>query len=536
MTTSSALRPYQVEAVCGIHRELQRHRSTLVVMATGTGKTRTAIEAVKEYSQHLPARCGPERVLWLAHRDELIGQAEERFHASGFRDVGREQGKLCASTNQIVCGSVQTIKGKRLAYMSPDRFDLIVIDEAHRAAAKGYQAIVEHFANAKILGLTATPDRLDGKPLGDIFDSVAYEYPIDRAIREGWLAPMRSLQVVVDGLELGQVRRSRGDLNRGDLSRLMMEEGHIHAVVDPLLRLAMTKTRIPGKDVEVKRPTVVFAVDVEHGRAITDMLNRYRPRCADLVTGKQSRAMRRQIYRNHEGGCIQFLVNCEVLTEGWDAPYVSCIVIARPTMSRALYAQMVGRGTRLHPGKADLLVLDFVGNGGRHALIGPADVLAGEVVEPELRAAMARLKEEDPTLADLECLELAQLWLATERDKAAEQSAITAVAKFYTEQIDPFIGQVLRTGIPGKAYDYQVKALETLGFKLPPSLSFEDASELLLVVQDRKAAGLCSFKMARRLAQQGYANTGEMTMAEASANIAQCRARNWIPMRRRARR
>ncbi len=532
MVQMSALRPYQVKAVCGIHRELRRHRSTLVVMATGTGKTRTAIEfIVDRYNVVRPL--GSDRVLWLAHRDELIGQAEARFIASGFRDVGREQGRLTAPTSQIVCGSVQTLKGKRLAVMGRDRFDLIVIDEAHHAASKGYQAIVEHFTDAKILGLTATPDRLDGKPLGNVFDSVAYEYPIDRAIREGYLVPMRSLQVVVVGLELGQVRRTRGDLNRGDLSRLMLEEGHIHAVVDPLLRLARTQARIPGKFVEVKRPTVVFAVDVEHGRAITNMLNRYRPECAGLVTGTTKN--RYDLYYQHEMREFQFLVNCEVLTEGWDAPYVSCIAIARPTMSRALYAQMVGRGTRLHPGKADLLVLDFVGNGGRHALIGPADVLASQVVEPELRAAIARLKEDDPALADLECLDLAQLWLTTERDKAAERAAITAVAKFYTEDVDPFIGRVVRNGVPGKAHDYQIDSLTRLGFKLPANLSADDAAQLLLALQKRKMAGLCSFKMVRFLIRQGYDNAHEFTKEHAQLLFLRCKQRGFAG-RRRARR
>lgn len=515
----NALRPYQVEAVRAIHCELQKHRSTLVVMATGTGKTRTTIEFIVELYQVVRPR-GSTRVLWLAHRDELIGQAEAQILARGFTaDVGREQGKRSEPLSQIVCGSVQTIKGRRLVAFARNHFDSIVIDEAHRAAGKGYQAIVEHFADAKILGLTATPDRLDGKPLGDIFDSVAYEYPIDRAIREGYLAPMRSLQVVVHGLELGQVRRTRSDLNRSDLSRLMLEESHIHAVVDPLLRLADD------------RPTVVFAVDVEHARAIVEMLERYRPGCAGVVTGKTK--FRHNMYAMHRRKQFQFLVNCEVLTEGWDAPYVSCIAIARPTMSRALYAQMIGRGTRLYPGKADLLVLDFVGNGGRHALIGPADVLAGQVVEPELRAAMARLKEEDPALADLECLELAQLWLATERDRAAERAAIVAVAKFYTEQVDPFLGKVMRDGVPGKAHQHHIRALTQLGFKLPVSLSADDAGALMLAVHERKAAGLCSFKMSRKLSQQGYQETSKMTMHEASKLIERCKARKWRPIRRR---
>jgi superfamily II DNA or RNA helicase len=468
-------------------------------MATGTGKTRVFCEVIGLFLAFRPGR----RVLVLAHRDELIRQAAARLKREGIF-AGIEKGKERSTVgDSVVVGSVQTLRGDRLAAMAPDAFGLIVIDEAHRAASPTYQAIIGHFARAKVLGVTATPDRLDGKPLADTFDSVAYRYPINRAIDEGYLCPIRSERVVVEGLELGEIRRNRGDLSKGQLARLMNEEAHIHAVVGPLLEMAERTDDVLRFPSRRRRPTVVFTVDVAHGRAIADMLNRYRPGCADLVTGKQSPGMRAQIYRNHEAQLFQFLVNCEVLTEGWDAPYVSCVAIARPTMSRALYAQMVGRGTRLCPGKADLLVLDFTANPGRHKLVGPEDVLAGREVESEVKSKARELKLADPALDDLGALALALEWFETESANREHKAKITAVASFYTEQIDPFIGAVIRTGEPGAAHDYQVKALERLGLKPPEALSSDDAAQLLLNLQERRNAGLCSFKMARWLTQNG---------------------------------
>lgn len=519
----SELRPYQVEALDAILATLSRVRSTLLYMATGAGKTRVFCEVAKSYLTPFG------RVLIVAHRDELITQAARRVCEITEVRTGIEKGRHRAIYgHRVVVASVQSLKGERLARFRRDDFDLVIIDEAHRAAAKGYQAIVEHFQSAKVLGVTATPWRLDGKPLGDTFDTVAYEYPIERGIREGYLSPIRCHRVVVEGLQLGDVRRTRGDLSRKDLSRLLNDEAHIHGIVDPLLKMASERDDVLRFPRAVYRPTVVFAVDVEHGRAITDMLNRYRPRCADMVTGKQRQETRRQIYNNHSAGYIQFLVNCEVLTEGWDAPYVSCVAIARPTLSWALYSQMVGRGTRLYQGKHDCLVLDFVGNSGRHHLVGPTDVLAGRVVDDDLRAATAKIREENPETDELGILELALAWLEGERERSEAQARITAVANFYTELIDPFLGRLERPGADEEpAHAYQRKALEQLGFDLPGFFPASGAAQLLNTVQDRRMAGLCSYKMAKLLTQQKVPNAAQLTKEQAQKQFHRLQRTRW---------
>lgn len=504
----SETRPYQREAIASIHERLAVDTSTVVVMATGTGKTRTAMEYIRErlsfqYDIH---QC--TRVLWLAHRDELLSQAEARARAMGIDSVGREQqARRSTGDERLVCGSVQTLTAQRLASIDRRAFSLIIVDEAHHVTSTSYRRILEHFHHAQVLGLTATPDRLDGKPLADVFNSVAYEYPIDRAIREGYLARVRSRRVVVEGLALGDVRRSRGDLNRQDLAKVLGAEQYLHAVVAPLLELAGD------------RPTVVFAVDVAHGQALTDMINRYRPVAAALVHGKTSD--RNRLYVEHRHRISQFLVNCEVLTEGWDAPYVTCVAIARPTTSRALYTQMVGRGTRLH-GDADCLVLDFTGAAGRHSLVGPADVLAGRDIGPELRAAAAKIQEDDPALDSLDVLALAEEWLAEEKRRTALQARVTAVARFYAEEIDPFLGHV-RPGMRQLGFNLdepatadQIKQLKDWGVKAPPEISRLDAIAILDRLRERHRTGRANYKTIRQLSARGYKDVVNWSRKQAS--------------------
>lgn len=495
------LRPYQMEAFDGVLAKLRAHRSTLLVMATGTGKTRVYSSVAMLGAMH------GRRVLVLAHRSELLAQGRADMMAAGVPRVALEQGPSKARTgDDIVVASVATLKGKRLAAWPRDWFDLIIIDEAHRAPAKGYQNVIEHFSGAKVLGVTATPWRLDGKGLGEVFESVAFEYPIERGIREGHLVTIQSHRVVVEGLRLDGVAKQRGDLDAATLSKLLTDESHLHGVVAPLLELAD------------QRPTVVFAVDVAHGKALVSVLERNRPGCAALVTGDSSPEVRATVYERHRLGEVQFLVNCQVLTEGWDAPYVSCVAVARPTMSWSLYAQMIGRGTRLHPGKRDLLVLDFTGQAGKHALVGPEDVLAGRVLDEATRAAVRLMAEQHPELAALDLLDMATAWLAEQEEKKRQQAAITAVADFYTQQIDPFLGKVQRDADGVSAHYYQLKALADLGFKPPESLSAGDAAQLLLELQDRDARGLATYKQVRWFAQRGMIPSEARAMSKAEAS------------------
>lgn len=517
----SALRPYQIDAVEGIRRALGANRSTLLVMATGTGKTRVISEVTQRW---LAARPG-ERVLALAHRKELIDQLGTRIPVT----VGIEARGMRSSGQPLVVASIQTMV-RRLGDFEPDAFDLVVIDEAHLSAARTYQRILEHFDGARVLGVTATPDRLDGRPLGDTFKSVAFRYPIDRAIREGYLCPIRARRVTVNGLQLDSVRttRGKGDFSERDLSKAMREESPLHSVVRPLLEQAGD------------RPTVVFAVDVAHGRALADVINRYRPGAAAMVHGTDR--LRDIKVRDFQRRGFQFLVNCEILTTGWDAPLVACVAMARPTQSRALYAQCVGRGTRLAPGKEDLLVLDFVGATTQHRLIGPADVLAGEKVDPDVRAAAAQLREEYD-LGELDILEMARAFAEEQRAVAAQQARVLAVVRYFATQIDPFLGTTLAPAAkPGQlALDIdapmserQRRRLRGLGAEqVPESMTSAAAARLIDALVARKKSGLCSLKAARRLAKR-VPDATALTHIQAQKIFAYLRRAGWnrrIPAR-----
>jgi superfamily II DNA or RNA helicase len=502
------LRPYQQSALEAIRRELARSQSTLVVSAVGTGKTVLFAEVAKQDVQR------GERVLVLAHRDELLKQARRKLEAVGiWADV--EKGKARASLlSKVVLASVQSLRGARLARYPRDHFGKIIVDEAHHGVAPGYRGVFDHFETAQRLGVTATPDRADGAALGEVFETLAFRYEMRAAIRDGWLAPIAARRVVLDSVDLDTVKTRAGDFAQNELAEIMGEAKALRGVVVPLLELARD------------RKTIVFAVDVAHAHALADLLNEYRPGSARAVDGTTDEDKREAVLHDFAAGEFQFLVNCALFTEGFDEPSIACVAMCRPTKSRALYVQCIGRGTRQSPetGKRDCLVLDFAGNSGRHKLIGPADCLRGSD-EPEI---------EDDVREEIErLLGAAQLEISKVVDQAAEEAArrraalaITAVVKYRAENIDPFIG-----GDDGPAQheprlyngssdwekqrpsERQLAALEKAGVtlkKLPHSFTAGDASRLLARFAQRFDRGLCSYKMARYLSQHGVKNTATL--------------------------
>ncbi|MGE0551747.1 MAG: DEAD/DEAH box helicase [Kofleriaceae bacterium] len=504
----AALRPYQRSAVEGVLAAFRAgHRSTLLVLATGTGKTVVFAEV---------ARRGVERgrrVLVLAHRTELITQAAEKLANAGV-EAQVDQGERRASEAPCVVASVQTLRGPRLERWARDAFDLVVVDEAHHATAASYRAVLERFTSAKVLGVTATPDRLDGHGMGEVFESVAYRYELRQAIRDGWLAPIRARRVAVDGVDLATVHTRAGDLDRSELAAIMAHEEALHGVAVPLLELAGS------------RPTILFGVDVAHAKALAGVLNRYVPGAAMAVDGGASAAERADVLASFRSGEFRFLVNCALLVEGYDEPSIACVAVARPTKSRALYAQMVGRGTRLAPGKEDCLVLDFTGQAGRHRLVGPADVLAPGGIDDDVR-------ERIEAALDVDALELDEL-LATARSEVAEdrhRAKVLAVARYRAEEVDPFLG-----GLPDaprtawavdSASSRQRDALAQAGFvDLPPELTKGEACRWLDAIAARRSAGLATVKQVRLLRRYGI-DAVSMTLAEACGEIRDIETTHW---------
>jgi superfamily II DNA or RNA helicase len=502
-------------------------RAALIVMPTGTGKTRV-IGTLARRELELGGR-----TLVIAHREELLDQLARELaragvisdaNAPGVLEKAQYKGSL---SSPAIVASVQSLTTRRLERYPRNHFTKVVVDEAHHSESPSYQRPLEYFELAEILGVTATPDRADGKPLGGSFGRVAYTYEIRAAIADGWLVPIRARRITVKGLDLSSVRSHHGDFDRAQLAAILADEQMLHACAKPLI------------DEAGDRKTIVFAVDVPHAHALAEVINRYRPGRALAVDGSASTEQRKAALSLFRRGEIQFLVNCALYTEGFDEPTIACVAMARPTQSRALYTQMLGRGTRIvggtyaesiANGKRDVLVLDFVGNS-KHPLRGPADALAG-ALDDAMRAEVERVLSEGET--DVE----AALALAEERAAASRSRAeVLALVEYRKRDIDPFLGdQMGRANVGGGAWtnepatEAQRVALENIGLGRPPvSLTKGEASAILDANSKARARGLATIPQQRVLQNALKLDTRGMTAKRATELILRAKEKGWKP-------
>ena len=349
-----ALRPYQLNAVKAVHKEWNSgNRNTLVVMPTGTGKTIVFSQIVKDQVAK------GEKVLILAHREELLKQAADKLKASSGMESALEKAANTSigSGLDVVVGSVQTLRQKsRLEKFSKDYFGTIIIDEAHHSAADSYKNILKYFNQAKVLGVTATPDRADMKSLSDVFDSLAFEYKLPEAINDGYLCKIRTKTIPLK-VDISKVHTLAGDFNPNELGQAL--DLYLEAIADSIVK-------------ECKgRKTVIFTPLVRISQRLNELL---KDRGVNTVEVNGSSKDREEILKDFESGKYDAMTNAMLLTEGWDCPSVDCIICLRPTKSRSLYAQIVGRGTRLCKGKDNLLILDYLWLSGKHSLCHPSDI------------------------------------------------------------------------------------------------------------------------------------------------------------------
>ena len=352
--STMALRPYQLNAVKAVHKEWNSgNKNTLVVMPTGTGKTIVFSQIVKDQVAK------GEKVLILAHREELLKQAADKLKASSGMESALEKAANTSigSGLDVVVGSVQTLRQKsRLEKFSKDYFGTIIIDEAHHSAADSYKNILEYFNQAKVLGVTATPDRADMKSLSDVFDSLAFEYKLPEAINDGYLCKIRTKTIPLK-VDISKVHTLAGDFNPNELGQAL--DLYLEAIADSIVK-------------ECKgRKTVIFTPLVRISQRLNGLLKN---RGIDTIEVNGSSKDREKILKDFENGKYDAMTNAMLLTEGWDCPSVDCIICLRPTKSRSLYAQIVGRGTRLCKGKDNLLILDYLWLSGKHSLCHPSDI------------------------------------------------------------------------------------------------------------------------------------------------------------------
>ena len=510
------LRPYQNEAREKIHEEWDAgRRKTLLVLPTGCGKTLVFSKIAEDQ-----VRAG-DRVLILAHRGELLDQARDKLlKATGLGCAVEKAEESCVgSWYRVVVGSIQSLmREKRLNQFPSDYFGTIIVDEAHHVLSEGYLNVLHHFDGARVLGVTATADRGDMKNLGQFFESLAYEYTLPKAIREGYLSPIKA-QTIPLKLDLSGVGTQNGDFKAGDLG----------TALDPYLPLIAEEMAKYCKD----RKTVVFLPLVKTSQKFRDILNQYGFRAAEVNGESQDRA---EILRDFDAGSYNVLCNSMLLTEGWDCPSVDCIVVLRPTKVRSLYSQMVGRGTRLCPGKDHLLLLDFLWHTERHELCHPASLIC-ETVEVAQKAT-ENIEEAGCPVDLIEAEETAKADVVAQREEALAK-ALAEMKSRKRKLVDPLQFEMsiqaedLSGYVPafgwemGPPTDKQRQTLEKLGI-FPDEIDNAGKAALLLDrLGKRREEGLTTPKQIRFLEGRGFQHVGTWPFDAARKLIDRIAGNGW---------
>ena len=510
------LRPYQIEAKNSIFEEWDKGvNKTLLVLPTGCGKTIVFAKVTEDC-----VRRG-DRVLILAHRGELLDQAADKIKtATGLGCATEKAEETClGSWYRITVGSVQTLmREKRLGQFPSDYFKTIIIDEAHHCISDSYQRVLQHFPDAKVLGVTATPDRGDMRNLGEYFDSLAYEYTLPKAIKSGYLSPIKALTLPLK-IDMSGVGIQAGDFKAGDIGTAL--DPYLHSIADEMAKYCKN------------RKTVVFLPLVKTSQKFRDILCSKGFQAAEVNGESQDRA---EILADFDTGKYNVLCNSMLLTEGWDCPSVDCIVVLRPTKVRSLYSQMVGRGTRLCPGKDHLLLLDFLWMTERHELCHPADLIC---TDAEVSKQMTSNLEEAGCPMDLEEAEktAAEDVVAQREEALAKQLAemkrrkkklVDPVQFEMSIQAEDLSGYVPAFGWEmAPPSDKQKATLEKLGIMPDEIDNAGKATKLLDRLDKRRQEGLTTPKQIRFLEGRGFQHVGTWSFNAAKSMIDRIAASGW---------
>lgn len=511
------LRPYQQEAKDRVFDKWESgDKNTLVVLPTGCGKTIVFAKITEDCVRH------GERVLILAHRGELLQQAADKIYKStGLKSAVEKAEDSCIdSWYRVVVGSVQTLmREKRLSQFDTDYFDTIIIDEAHHVISDSYQRILDYFSSAKVLGVTATPDRGDMKNLGQVFDSLAYEYTLPQAIKEGYLTPIKAVTIPLS-LDLSGVSTQAGDFKASD----------IDTALDPYLYQIAQEMKKYCSD----RKTVVFLPLVKTSQKFKDILNNQGFYATEVNGNSSDRA---EVLADFDNGKYNVLCNSMLLTEGWDCPSVDCIIVLRPTKVRGLYCQMVGRGTRLCEGKKDLLLLDFLWHTERHELCRPAHLIC---TSDEVAKTMTdNLAENAGCPVDIE---EAEQKASEDVIEQREQALAEQLQKMKTRKrklVDPLQFEMsiqaedLSSYVPSFGWEMspptknQIATLEKLGIFPDEIENAGKATMLIERLSKRRKAGLTTPKQIRFLEQKGFKHVGTWKFENAKSLIDRIAANGW---------
>lgn len=510
------LRPYQKEAREAVLTEWDNGvQRTLLVLPTGCGKTIVFAKITEECVRN------GKRVLILAHRGELLSQASDKIEkACGLKCAVEKADESCLdSWYRITVGSVQTLmREKRLSNFSADHFDVIIIDEAHHAVSDSYTRILSYFKNADVLGVTATPDRGDMKNLGKVFQSLAYEYTLPKAIKEGYLSPIKAVTIPLK-IDFTGVSVQAGDFKASDIDTAL--DPYLYQIAEEMKTYCLS------------RKTVVFLPLVKTSQKFRDILNAAGFTAAEVNGESPDRS---EILEDFDNGKYNVLCNSMLLTEGWDCPSVDCVVVLRPTKVRSLYSQMVGRGTRLCNGKTELLLLDFLWHTERHELCRPACLIA------ENEDVAKKMTEK---IADAGCpVDIEEVERSAADDVVAEREQ--ALAKQLAEMrkrkkrlVDPLQFELsiqaedLSSYVPAFGWEMspptekQKETLEKLGI-LPDEIDNAGKAKMILdKLEKRRIEGLATPKQIRRLEMYDFQHAGTWTFEQARKMISRIAANGW---------
>ena len=493
-------------------------RSTLLVLPTGTGKTVVFSKIIEDITQD------GATTLILAHREELLNQAADKLYKVCGLRTALEKADSCSlnSWKNVTIGSVQSLQNeKRLEKFDPEHFTHIIVDEAHHAVSVSYRRILDYFYKANILGVTATADRGDKRNLGEVFDTIAYEYSLPDAIRDGFLVPIKARTIPLN-IDLTGCKTQAGDYQASALGTML--DPYLDEIADELIKYCSD------------RKTVVFLPLIATSQKFKKLLIERGVSAAEINGNSIDR---QEILADFEAGKYQVICNSMLLTEGWDCPSVDCIVNLRATKVRSLYAQIVGRGTRLSPGKDHLLLLDFLWQTAKHDLCRPAHLVCQN---EELSSRVAEIMAENATAGPSDLF--ADL---AEAEFNAQKEREDALAKKLAEQ-----KKKRKKLVDVLQYEYSVQDKKedytpdpnNLREQVPPSEAQKNfieseginpeeikcsghASKIIETIKKRKEAGLSSPKAIRCLERYGYQNVGQWKMKQAQNIIQRLAANNW---------
>ena len=516
------LRPYQKSAVAAVEKEWAAGRQkTLLVLSTGAGKTIIFSNIIK----NCVAR--GENVLVLAHRGELLEQAQDKMsRACGVESMLEKAGSTAAGKNcQVVVASVQTLyQDKRLEAYDPKYFNVIVIDEAHHCMSSTYQKVLNYFEGAKILGVTATPDRADKRNLGMFFDSLAFEYGIREAVNEKYLCSP-SAQLIPLRLDISNVSVNNGDFAAGELGTAL--DPYLEEIADEMVSRCSD------------RKVACFLPLVKTSQKFKEILDKRGFKAVEVNGNSPDRKEKLQAFNRGE---FNVILNSMLLTEGWDEPSVDCIVMLRPTKSRSLYQQVVGRGLRLHPGKKDCLILDFLWMTERHDLCHPASIIAKD---EEMARRMTEKLILEGAKGNGDAVSLLSVESAVEEDiiREREESLARQLSEMRNKRsalVDPlqYAFSIADESIinyePSFAWEKkpatekQLELISAWGLDVSSVDSVGKASAIITALHERKRKNLATPKQIRLLENKGFKQVGTWTFKEASDMISQIANNRWF--------